>query len=92
VSHRDANHASITHICLGANVDAPMLRADTDKPHRCPECGSVASYGDRFPWKQQDGTRIRWWRSYRCACCGQRFARWRWLPEASPETTAPERS
>jgi hypothetical protein len=85
VNHRDASHAKITHICLGVNEAAAMLRADIDKPHRCPECWAVASYGDRFPWKRQDGIRIRWWRSYRCACCGQRFARWPWLPREHPE-------
>ena len=68
-----------SHTCFGQNAAAPMLRADNDKRHRCPACWSVASYGERFPWPKQDGIRIRWWRFYRCACCGQRFARWPWL-------------
>jgi len=74
---------NIEHACLGQNVGAPIRHADTDKPHRCPACWAVASYGERFPWKRQDGTAIRWWRCYRCACCGQRFARWTWLPDGA---------
>lgn len=70
------------HACKGENEHAPLLRADRDKPHRCPACWSVLSYGLRFPWKRQDGWRVRWWRWYRCACCGQRVARWFWLPRS----------
>lgn len=64
------------HVCKNENKDKPMVRADTDKPHRCPSCWSVLA----SVW---DGGSVRWWRSYRCQCCGQKFARWPWLNRTS---------
>ena len=50
-----------------------ILQADTDKPHRCPECWCIP---DRI-WDSRSG-RARFWATYTCPG-GHRFARWRRL-------------
>ncbi len=44
--------------------------ADTDKPHRCPQCWRIP---DHF-WGE--GGPMRFWRTYTCQN-GHRFAQWR---------------
>lgn len=54
----------------------PVLRWNTDKPHRCPDCHAVA-VSIETP---------RSWRVYTCCRCATRFTRWprlaRLLPDA----------
>ena len=45
---------------------APVIRWNTDKPHRCPDCHAVAVDMER-PSK---------WRVYTCCRCATRFTRW----------------
>ncbi len=54
--------------------DRLVIPADIDKPHRCPDCWTVAVEGEPF----------RWWRVYRCCKCGTRFTRWPWLAPILP--------
>lgn len=49
-----------------------ILKADTDKPHRCPACWRIP---DRL-WVP--GSRWRFWLTYECQN-GHRFAGWRRL-------------
>ncbi|WNI19224.1 hypothetical protein [Actinacidiphila sp. ITFR-21] len=54
-----------------------LVRADLDKPHRCPACWTSGA-------SEATGRTVRVWRAYTCPHCGQRFARrplLRWYPE-----------
>lgn len=51
-----------------------ILKADTDKPHRCPACWRIPD----AIWEDKKGY-ARLLRTYTCPN-GHRFARWRRLP------------
>lgn len=55
------------------NVVPYLVRADLDKPHRCPACYRSGA-SEITDW------RVKVWRTYECPWCGQRFARRPLLP------------
>lgn len=50
-----------------------LVRADLDKPHRCPSCYRSGA-------SEATGWVIKPWHVYTCPYCGQRFARRLFLP------------
>jgi ribosomal protein L37AE/L43A len=50
-----------------------LVRADLDKPHRCPSCYQSGA-------SQETDWAVKIWHAYTCPRCGQRFARRLFLP------------
>ena len=43
-----------------------FVRANSDKPHRCPECHRITDHAHL-------SGRARWWRTYTCSACRLRW-------------------
>lgn len=52
-----------------AEAQPYLAHADSDKPHRCPNCWTGAAVYD------SPGGRFQYWRAYTCPRCGQRYAK-----------------
>lgn len=60
------------------------LRWNYDKPHRCPECHTIWTYGEKYSpsegWEKGESLNPRWWKTYDCYHCGAVFSgRWSWF-------------